>query len=151
MVGFLLHLGGKAGEAIVFPISYVYSRAKGKRSADDQHRYYAYSIDIYANYQCADLFNDTLIKKGATIPFGIKGLTISAVLGFAEFEGKLTKAGLRVSKILTKIDKTKIGNKRGEHCLRSIWMTDEEIAAFRAGNTNLTIEDLVLRNYKNDV
>ena len=71
----------------------------------------ARSIDVFANVEAQELFNDTLIKKGG-YKFGNRQETISSVMGKNQRTNTLTKAGKTLRIILDFIDK--------DHCKNSI-------------------------------
>ena len=71
----------------------------------------ARSIDVFANVEASELFNDVLIKKGG-YKFGNRQETISSVVGKNQRDNTLTKTGRGSRYILDKIDKN--------HCIDSI-------------------------------
>lgn len=71
----------------------------------------ARSIDVFANVEAQELFNDILIKKGG-YKFGNKLETISSVLGKNQRDSTLTKVGTGLRILLDKIEK--------DHCLLAI-------------------------------
>lgn len=71
----------------------------------------ARSIDVFANVEAQELFNDILIKTGG-YKFGNRQETISSVLGKNQRSNTLTKAGKILRFILDVIDK--------DHCKNSI-------------------------------
>ena len=71
----------------------------------------ARSIDVFANVEASELFNDVLIKKGG-YKFGNRLETISSVIGKNQRNNTLTAIGRGLRYILDKIDK--------DHCLESI-------------------------------
>ena len=71
----------------------------------------ARSIDVFANVEAQELFNDILIKTGG-YKFGNKLETISSVLGKNQRDGTLTKVGTGLRILLDKIEK--------DHCLLAI-------------------------------
>ena len=71
----------------------------------------ARSIDVFANVEASELFNDALIKKGG-YKFGNRQETISSVVGKNQRDNTLTKMGKGLRYILDKIDKN--------HCIDSI-------------------------------
>ena len=71
----------------------------------------ARSIDVFANVEASELFNDVLIKKGG-YKFGNRQETISSVVGKNQRDNTLTKTGRGLRYILDKIDKN--------HCIDSI-------------------------------
>ena len=71
----------------------------------------ARSIDVFANVEASELFNDTLIKSGG-YKFGNKQETISSVLGKNQLRNTLTRVGNSLRIILDLIEPG--------HCLLSI-------------------------------
>jgi len=71
----------------------------------------ARSIDVFANVEAQELFNDVLIKNGG-YKFGNKLETISSVLGKNQRDGTLTRIGKGLRILLDKIEE--------DHCLKSI-------------------------------
>ena len=71
----------------------------------------ARSIDVFANVEAQELFNDVLIKNGG-YKFGNKLETISSVLGKNQRDGTLTRVGNGLRILLDKIE--------DDHCLKSI-------------------------------
>ena len=71
----------------------------------------ARSIDVFANVEASELFNDTLIKSGG-YKFGNRQETISSVLGKNQRDNKLTRIGDGLRIILDCIEPA--------HCLLSI-------------------------------
>lgn len=71
----------------------------------------ASSIDQTGCVVCQDLFNDTLIKKGAS-KFGHEDEKISSVIGKAEDRKLLTKVGFFLRNVLNFLDK--------DHAFKSI-------------------------------
>jgi hypothetical protein len=71
----------------------------------------AYSIDVFGNVFCSQLFNITLIKHGG-YQFGERRETVSSVLGKNKIMGTLSKSGRVLAKILDSIDEN--------HCINSI-------------------------------
>jgi len=71
----------------------------------------AREIDVFANVNAAELFNDIFIKKGG-YKFGNPNETISSVLGKNQRDKTLTRAGRFLRRILDKIEPN--------HCLDSI-------------------------------
>ena len=71
----------------------------------------ARSIDVFANVEAQELFNDVLIKNGG-YKFGNKLETISSVLGKNQRDGTLTRVGNGLRILLDKIEE--------DHCLKSI-------------------------------
>jgi len=71
----------------------------------------ARSIDVFANVEAQELFNDVLIKNGG-YKFGNKLETISSVLGKNQRDGTLTRVGKGLRILLDKIEE--------DHCLKSI-------------------------------
>ena len=71
----------------------------------------ARSIDVFANVEASELFNDTLIKSGG-YKFGNRQETISSVLGKNQMTDTLTKVGKGLRIILDWIEPG--------HCLLSI-------------------------------
>tara|TARA_R110000868_G_scaffold124371_3_gene328841 strand:- start:2831 stop:3208 length:378 start_codon:yes stop_codon:yes gene_type:complete len=71
----------------------------------------ARSIDVFANVEAQELFNDILITVGG-YKFGNKFETISSVLGKNQRDGTLTKVGTGLRILLDLIEKN--------HCLLSI-------------------------------
>jgi len=71
----------------------------------------ARSIDVFANVEASELFNDALIKKGG-YKFGNRQETISSVMGKNQRSNTLTHTGKVIRVILDFIDK--------DHCLNSI-------------------------------
>ncbi len=69
----------------------------------------AIGINQFGNVVCADLFNDTLIKKDG-VKFGNPYNTISKVLGKNKRAGTLTKLGKFFANILNKIDPNHVEN-----------------------------------------
>ncbi len=105
---------------LFFPLGIVYSTIKfivtfkGKESIEYISDFFysiASSIDQTGNVVCQDLFNDTLIKKGA-FKFGHEDEKISSVIGKAEDRKKLTKTGWFLRNVLNFLDK--------DHAFRAI-------------------------------
>ena len=71
----------------------------------------ARSIDVFANVEAQELFNDTLIQKGG-YKFGNRQETISSVMGKNQRTNTLTRAGKTLRVILDFIDE--------DHCKNSI-------------------------------
>ena len=71
----------------------------------------ARSIDVFANVEASELFNDTLIKSGG-YKFGNRQETISSVLGKNQMTDTLTRVGKGLRIILDCIEPG--------HCLTSI-------------------------------
>ena len=71
----------------------------------------ARSIDVFANVEASELFNDTLIKSGG-YKFGNRQETISSVLGKNQMTDTLTRVGTGLRIILDCIEPC--------HCLLSI-------------------------------
>jgi 8-oxo-dGTP diphosphatase len=71
----------------------------------------ARSIDVFANVEASELFNDILIKKGG-YKFGNRQETISSVLGKNQVTNTLTRTGNGLRIILDCIEQ--------DHCLISI-------------------------------
>lgn len=71
----------------------------------------AYSIDMFGNILCSQLFNITLIKHNG-YKFGERRETISSVLGKNILTNTLTRTGKVLSNILDFIDTN--------HCINSI-------------------------------
>ena len=71
----------------------------------------ARSIDVFANIEASELFNDVLIKKGG-YKFGNRQETISSVMGKNQVSNTLTRIGNGLRIILDWIET--------DHCLTSI-------------------------------
>lgn len=70
----------------------------------------AIGMNRIGNVVCADLFNDTLIKKDSEHKFGDLKETISRVLGLNKRKGTLTKLGKFVADTLNKLHKKHVEN-----------------------------------------
>jgi len=109
-MGIILFLVAIIVGAILYPLGMIYSAAKlllGYLS--NILKTFAIGIDQFGNVACADLFNDTLIKKNGH-KFGNPDETISKVLGINKRLRSLTKTGLAVANFLNKIDKNHVEN-----------------------------------------
>ncbi len=94
--------------SIFLPIGLIYSVGKRLFDAIDSYTYsIAYNINRLANVVCADLFNDTLIKRKHVnkFSFGTDGKSISYCIGRNLMIGSLSKAGLILNRLLDLIEK----------------------------------------------
>ena len=101
---------------ILFPIVIIYMLLKylftgKKRMITFWAKRTAISIDVFANIEASELFNDTLIKTGG-YKFGNKQETISSVLGKNQVTNTLTRVGTGLRIILDWIEPG--------HCLLAI-------------------------------
>lgn len=100
---------------IFLPIGFFYSVGKKLFDAINSYTYsVAYNINRLSNVVCADLFNDTLIKKNyiKRFPFGSDGKSISYCIGKNLQLTSLSKVGIILNKILDFIEK--------EHTIKAI-------------------------------
>jgi hypothetical protein len=95
--------------AVLFPIGFIYSILSLRFKFSSYLKVIAISIDQLGNVVCAELFNDTLIKKGLNVfEFGNEDNTISEVLGINKRSGDLTRLGFLIATILNKIEKNHV-------------------------------------------
>jgi hypothetical protein len=64
----------------------------------------AIAIDQAGNVFCADLFNLILVTRKAKVKFGDPDRTISAVLGYAQYFGAMSRVGKALVNLLDAID-----------------------------------------------
>ena len=122
MIEFLLLFIALTLMFVIVPIASVYKIIKAlihRNTRELKVWFYgtARTIDIFGNVVAADLFSDTLIKKGG-YRFGRRGETISSVIGKNYLDGTLTRLGSGLRKILDFIDP--------DHSVNSI-LSDEQI------------------------
>lgn len=101
--------------SVVLPIGLIYSLGKRLLESIDAYLYsVAYHINVLSTYVCADLYNDTLLKKGKNKPFlfGIKYVSVSYHVGQNFILNTLSKSGKILNKILNLIEK--------DHTLKAI-------------------------------
>ena len=104
MKGFILLVIALILSVILFPVGFLYSIFSLRFKFSSYLKVIAISIDQMGNVVCAELFNDTLVKKGA-YSFGDEDNTISEVLGINKKRGSLTKLGIWVAMVLNRIEK----------------------------------------------
>ena len=106
MKGFILLIIALTLSVVLFPIGFLYSIFSLNFKFSKYLKVIAISIDQLGNVICAELFNDTLIKKGLNaFEFGDEDNTISEVLGINKKADNLTKLGTLIATILNKIEK----------------------------------------------
>lgn len=119
-MGLILYILSIILSAILLPFGFLFGFIKqiykrqffrSFRVMDAKFFNLAASIDRYGNICCAELFNAILIKDSVYL-FGNGQETISSVLGRNLEDGKLTRLGFWLHKLLCWLHK--------DHCVKSI-------------------------------
>lgn len=91
---------------MILPIGFIYSVGKKLLNSIDSYTYsIAYNINVFSTFVCADLYNDTLVKKtNNKYLFGYKNFSISYHLGRNLMLGSLSKVGILLNRLLDFIE-----------------------------------------------
>ena len=104
MTGVLLYYIALALIIVLYGVLFPASVALDFRGTNERLRKSAVIIDVLGNVLFAPVWNILLITHLATHRFGALWQTISAVLGYAQQEGKLTKTGRLLVYLLHRLD-----------------------------------------------